>query len=326
MRQIIVIMLTLAILSACEKNAGAPAAFKVALVTTGSVGDGGWNSTAYDGLQQTKQRLGAEISNVETRGPNEYEETFRDYAARGFALVFGHGFEFQDAALKVAPQFPETTFVITSGAVAKDNVVPVVFEFAQATYLAGMVAAAVSKTGKLGAVGGQAFPPVKDGFAAFAAGAKAVNPKATLVISYVGNWEDAAAAKEAAKAQLQTGVDVIIQNADAAGMGVFQAVRETPGAWAIGTNSNQNAVVPDKVLGSAVIDVAAALVLAAEQTRAGKPPRGALRLGLRENVVRFEPNAALAAQWRAVEARVAEISGRLRIGVFHPLVTPANAP
>lgn len=311
--------------SACKKQQEPPA-FKVALVTTGSVGDGGWNSTAFDGLQQIKQRLGAQTSNIETRGPNEYEETFRDYAARGYALVFGHGFEYQEAAMKVAPHFPGTTFVITSGASAHDNVVPIVFEFAQATYLAGMVAAAVSKTGKLGAVGGQAFPPVKDGFAAFAAGAKAVNPKATLVVSYVGNWEDAAAAKEAAKAQLQTGVDVIIQNADAAGMGVFQAVRETPGAWAVGTNSNQNAVVPDKVLGSAVIDVAAALTLVAAQTRDGKPPRGALRLGLRDKVVRFEPNAALLPQWRAVEARLGEIGEQMRTGGFQPLVTPASAP
>lgn len=319
-------LLTIVLLfSACQKQKPA-AAFKAALVTTGSVGDGGWNSAAYEGLQQIKQRLGAEVSNVETRGPNEYEETFRDYAARGYAVVFGHGFEYQEAAMKVAPAFPATTFVITSGSAAQDNVVPVVFEFGQATYLAGMAAAAVSKTGKLGAVGGQAFPPVKDGFAAFEAGAKAVNPQATLVVSYIGNWEDAAAAKEAAKAQLQTGVDVIIQNADAAGMGVFQAVRETPRAWVVGTNSNQNAVVPERVLGLAVIDVAAALLLAAEQTRAGKPPRGTLRLGLKDGVVRFEPNSALAAQWRAVEAKIAEADERLRSGAFNPLVVPTGAP
>jgi basic membrane lipoprotein Med (substrate-binding protein (PBP1-ABC) superfamily) len=304
---------TLLVASGCDKpKSAASTSLKVALVTTGSVGDGGWNSTAYAGLQQVKATLGAQVSNVETKSPGEFEESFRDYASRGYTLVFGHGFEYQEAALKVAPEFPQTTFVITSGAQAKDNVVPIIFGFGEATYLAGMAAAAVSKSGKLGAIGGQPFPPVKDGFDAFLRGAKAVNPNASMVVSYVGNWEDAAAAKEAAKAQLHTGVDVIIQNADAAGMGVFQTVRETPGAYAVGTNSNQNDVVPDKILGSAVNDVAAAFVYVAEQTKAGKPPRGVLRLGMREGVVRFEENEALAGAFAAVQDKLEAAGNELR--------------
>jgi basic membrane lipoprotein Med (substrate-binding protein (PBP1-ABC) superfamily) len=326
MRRLLPATSLLLLAAACEPRKPAGPGLKVALVTTGSVGDGGWNATAYDGLTRIKGELGAQVSNLETRGPGEYEEAFRDYASRGYQLVFGHGFEYQAAAEKVAPQFPHTTFVITSGARATANVAPIVFDFGQATYLAGMAAAAASPTGKLGAIGGQPFPPVTEGFAAFEAGAKAVNPAATLTVSYVGNWEDAAAAKEAAKAQLHTGVDVIIQNADAAGMGVFQAVRETPGAYAVGTNSNQNGVVPDRVLGSAVNDVARAFLLVARQVQGGRPPRGVLRLGLADGVVRFEPNPALAHTFTGAQAALDAAQARMRAGAFRPAALAVTAP
>ena len=325
MRNIVSILLILAAAACDHRTAGGPA-FRAALVTTGSVGDNGWNAAAYDGLQRVKNELGAQVSNVETRGPGEYEETFRDYASRGYPLVFGHGFEYQDAALKVAPQFPKTTFLITSGSAAADNVVPVIFDFGQATYLAGMVAAAVSKFGKLGAVGGQPFPPVKQGFAAFLEGARAVNPRATLTVSYVGNWEDAAAAKEAAMAQIHMGVDVIIQNADAAGMGVFQAVRETAQVLVVGTNRDQNQLVPDRVLGSAVNDVGEAFVIAARQVKAGRPPRGVLRLGVAEGVVRFVPNAALASRWARAQDLVNDAERRLRSGSLQPAALAVTQP
>ena len=73
---------------------------KVGLLTPGSVNDGGWNAIAYEGLQQIHKQLGAEVSNQETKTPAEVDEGFRSYGAKGFDLAFGHGFEFQDAAIK----------------------------------------------------------------------------------------------------------------------------------------------------------------------------------------------------------------------------------
>ena len=86
-------------------EAGA-SAFKVALLTPGSIRDGGWNQSAYEGLEKIKTELGAEIAYQETKTPQDFEAGFRDFAARGFKLVFGHGFEFQDAAAKVAGEYP----------------------------------------------------------------------------------------------------------------------------------------------------------------------------------------------------------------------------
>ena len=67
------------------------------------------------GLEAIRDQLGAEVRHVETRTPAEFEEGFRDFAQRGFALVFGHGFEYQDAAAKVGAEFPGTIFITTSG-------------------------------------------------------------------------------------------------------------------------------------------------------------------------------------------------------------------
>src|ERR1044072_1408913 len=120
-------------LSACPRHeTTAPAApaptMKVGLLTPGSVNDNGWNAIAYEGLQRVHRELGAEISHQETKTPAEFEEGFRSYGAKGFDLAFGHGFEFQDAALKAGKQYPHTVFIITSGSSVAPHVSPMVFE------------------------------------------------------------------------------------------------------------------------------------------------------------------------------------------------------
>ncbi len=138
-------VVVLALLGACDAGDGAPdagdAGFRVALLTPGSIADGGWNRGAYEGLLAIRDELGAEIRHVETKTPAQFEEGFRDFASRGFRLVFGHGFEYQDAAAKVGAEYPETIFVTTSGDTLRDNVAPMVFELEQVTYLCGVLAA-----------------------------------------------------------------------------------------------------------------------------------------------------------------------------------------
>ena len=93
-------------------------------------------------------------------------------------------------------------------------------------------------------IGGTELPPVVESFRAFERGARDANPKIRIVSSYIGNWDDVSAGKEQAIAQYSRGVDVIFQNADAAGLGVFQAARERRSVFVIGSNSNQNARRP----------------------------------------------------------------------------------
>ncbi len=262
-------------LSACSsaKDSSVDAAgnkqFSVALLTPGPISDQSWNGGAYAGLMRIRDSLGAQVSHIQTRTPAEFEENFRQYGADGYSLVFGHGFEFQDAAARVGPAFPKTVFVTTGGTRTSANVAAMSFAFEQPSYLAGMIAASVSKSGIIGCIGGTELPPVKSGFAAFVQGVHAVNPKARVVIAYLGNWEDAGAGKEQALAQIARGVDVIYQNADAAGLGIFQAAKESKGVYIIGSNSNQNHVAPEVTLGSVVIDLPNAFMSIAREVKSG---------------------------------------------------------
>ena len=268
-------------------------AFKVALLTPGPISDQSWNAGAYEGLIRIRDSLKAKISHIQTKTPAEFDENFRQYGVQGYQLVFGHGFEFQDAAKRVAPEFPRTIYVTTSGTTAGPNLAGMSFGFADASYLAGILAASVSKTGKLGAIGGTELPPVVESFHAFEQGAHATNPAIKVVTSYIGNWDDVSAGREQALAQLSQGIDVIFQNADAAGLGVFQATRERGNAFVIGSNSNQNGVAPDVTLGSVVIDLPLAFLTVAREVKAGTFNPGVLELGEKSHVVTLVLNPAL---------------------------------
>jgi basic membrane lipoprotein Med (substrate-binding protein (PBP1-ABC) superfamily) len=269
------------------------AAFKVALLTPGPISDQSWNAGAYNGLMRIRDSLGAQVSHIQTKTPAEFEENFRQYGAQGYTLVFGHGFEYQDAARNVAPQYPKTIFVTTSGSTSGPNLAGMTFGFADASYLAGMLAASMTKSNKLGTIGGQELPPVVESFRAFEQGARAVNPAIKVVTSYIGNWDDVNAGKEQALAQLAQGVDVIFQNADAAGLGVFQAAREKKTSYVIGSNSNQNSVAPDVTLGSVVIDLPLAFLDIAREIKAGTFKPRVVELGEASHVVTLVMNPAL---------------------------------
>lgn len=294
------------------------APFKVALLSPGPVSDAGWNALAYEGLLLIRDQLGAEVAQVQTRTPAEFEEGFRDFARRGFQLVFGHGFEFQDAAAAVAPDFPKTVFITTSGNTVRPNVAPMRFMLEEATYLEGMLAAGMSQTGKAGAIGGIEMPPVKSTIMAFEAGARAVKPEFVVAVSYVGNWEDVGAAKEAALALVQQGADFLFHNADAAGLGVFQAAQARR-VLAFGANRNQNDVAPDVVLSSAVIDIPQAFLRMAREVKDGRFEAKIERMGMKEGVValvlnpRLEGRIPAALKERVAQTQAGIVAGTVRV-------------
>ena len=287
-------MLLALVCLACERSQDAqPEAFQVGLLTPGSIRDAGWNQSAYEGLVRVREELGAEIAHQVTRTPQQFEEGFRDLAARGFELVFGHGFEFQDAAAKVGREYPDTVFITTSGATVRPNVSPIVFELEQATYVLGYVGASISRRARLAAVGGVKVPSVASTFMAFEAGAKAARKRARVSVSYIGSWTDVSAAREATLAPIAEGVDVLIHNLNEAAHGFFQAVRESEGVLAFGANRNQNALAPENVLASATIDIPQALLLVAREVESGSFQPRSIRFGLRDGVIKIEWNEGL---------------------------------
>ena len=322
------------LLAACGRGGPArsdPAAFRVALLTPGSIGDGGWNAIAYAGLRRIERELGAQIGHAETRTPAEFDEGFRDFAQRGYDLVFGHGFEFQDAANRVGAEFPQTVFITSSGSAVRANVAPMVFRLEQSTYLCGILAGHLSRSKILGLVGGMDIPPVRGGFLAFEAGAKSVDPQIRILTAHIGNWEDAGAAKEAALAQIGRGADILIHNADAAGLGVFQAARESDRVLAFGTNKNQNQVAPEITIASAVLDIPQAFVAAARMVRENRFHAAPILLGMKDGVVRlelnpaFEPRIPAAARMEVERARERILAGTLTVPSVEFVETAAAA-
>jgi len=291
----------LLVLAACgggdAANGDADGAFRVALLTAGPVSDAGWYAGAYEGLMLIRDSLGAEVSHQQTRTPAEFDEAFLAYGSQGYDLVFAHGFEYQDAAMRAGERFPATTIVVSGGGRVAANVVPLIFELEEGSYLAGMLAAGMSQSGTIGMVGGVAIPPVQGTFRAFEAGARAVDSDVEVLEAFTGNWDDVAAAKEAAAAQLARGADVIIHNVDAASFGVFQAVRESAAtgrsAWALGMNRDQNDVAPDVILGSAVIRIPEAFLEVARAWQAQALGGAPIYEGASAGVIDFVINPTL---------------------------------
>ena len=291
-RHCLAVAATLALV-ACSQRAPTTG-FRVALVTPGSIADASWNAGAYAGLMKIRDSLGVPVSHVEARTPGEQEEALRTYGAQGYQVVFGHGFEFQDAAERVAALYPKVVFVITSGQRVKGNVVPMVFRLSEATYLAGMVAGSLTKTNRIGYVGGIELPPVRLAYEAWAAGARAVNPAVDSRSVYLNNFDDAVAGREASLALIRLGVDMLHHNADAAGLGVFQAAKDNPGVYVFGSNADQAPLAPDRVLGSAVIDLLQSCLLIALEVKEGRFVPRVETFGLESGVVRYQSNPTLA--------------------------------
>lgn len=184
-----------------------------------------------------------------------------------------------------------------------------------------MAAAQVSESGILGMVGGVEIPPVQGTFRAFEAGAQSINPDIRVLEAFIGNWDDVAAAKEAAIAQLRNGADVIIHNVDAASFGVFQAVREMVEsggrAWALGMNRDQNQIAPEVILGSAVIRIPQAFLEIALSWESGELGGRPVYAGADDEVIDFVVNPALAHVFPAdfIE-RMQEVRGLIRSGTL----------
>lgn len=317
--------------AAGETTVGTPppapeGALKVGLITPGKISDKGWNASAYTGVQKIKTELGAEVSPpVEEPGLAQVEGVFRDLAQQGHHLIFAHGSEYDDAAKKVAPEFPKTTFVVMGGRSSAANLTPIQFESGQATYLAGMLAASMSKTGKLGLIGPTKIPIIEQSFAAFEKGAKTVKPTVEVKTTFVGS-EDIPKAKQQAQALLESGVDVIMHNANAGGQGVAQAVTEKPGAMFIGANADQRDLATPKNLGSFILDVPSAMLGVARAVKDGKGEGKAFGAGVKDKAVGFVFNPGFVGTIPAeARTRLTQAERDLAAGKINPKAAGGSA-
>lgn len=249
-----------------------PSSMKVGMLLSGDVNDQGWNQLGYEGLQAVEKENKAQITHQVTKNPSDRPPALRDFGDQKFDMVFCYGSEYETPVTQVAGDFPDTKFVIVAGNLKKEpNIATLVPKLEEGTYLLGMLAGGMTKTGKIGMIGGMELPVIKSTFDAFALGAKAANPKVVVLKPvYVGNFEDQNAGKVLASGLIAQGADVLFHNADQAGKGMFAAAKEAKNVWVFGSNRDQNDIEPDITLASAVIEMPKAFVQIAKDVQEKK--------------------------------------------------------
>ncbi|MGW6979333.1 BMP family lipoprotein [Streptomyces sp. NPDC054932] len=261
----------------------------------GGRGDQSFNDAAYAGLKKAEADLkikGAEAEPTDGEGEADKVQRLTELARKGNNPVIGVGFAYAPAIKKVAPKFPETTFgIIDDTSVTGPNIANLVFNEEQGSYLAGVAAAKVSKTGTVGFIGGVEVPLIKKFEAGFTQGVKDTNPNAKVLSAYLTqppNFDGFAKpdlGKAAALGQLDAGgADVVYAAAGLAGSGAIEAA-SSKGKWAIGVDSDQYnqaglAKYKDSILTSVTKDVSDSVFNLIKSVEDGKPTTGEIRYGL----------------------------------------------
>lgn len=245
--------------------------------------DKSFNAAAFAGATLAEKELGVSVKTVEASDDNAFESLHRSFAGKNFDLIIGVGVSQMDALKKVAAKFPEKKFAIVDAQVDLPNVQSLLFAEHEGSFLMGAIAALKSKDGKLGFIGGMDIPLIRRFQMGYEAGAKHVNPKASVVSNYVGvtsdAWNNPAKAKELALSQYRSGIDIIFSAAGASGAGLFDAAEETK-RFAIGVDSNQNWIRPGRILTSMLKRVDLAVLESMKELKAGTWKGGVKRFGL----------------------------------------------
>ncbi len=250
--------------------------------------DRSFNQAAYDGAERFKKETGVSYNEFEITNTAEREQAIRNLARRGASVVIAVGFNNHAAIETVAKEFPNVKFTIIDSVVDLPNVQSVTFREHEGSFLVGMAAALVSKTGKVGFVGGMDVPIIRKFYKGYEEGAKYAKPSAEVLMNMTGTtptaFRDPTRGAELARGQFDRGVDVVFAAAGATGTGVYQAAKDA-GKFAIGVDSNQNHLHPGTMLTSMVKRVDVAVYEAMTQARAGSWKPGARALGLKEEGV-----------------------------------------
>ncbi|MFJ7735165.1 BMP family protein [Lysinibacillus sp. NPDC097287] len=225
--------------------------FSIAMVTdVGGVDDKSFNQSAWEGVQAYGKEHGLSKGDggfdyLQSSDHSDYDPNLNALLRRDFNLIYGVGFMMADAIEAIALDNPDAQFALIDAEAKVDNVVSILFKEQEGAFLAGVAAAKMSQSGKIGFVGGVDIPVINRFHAGFVAGAKAVNPDIEIQEKYTGFFDKADIGKITANSMYSSGVDVIFHAAGATGNGVFSEAKERkkkdPNAnvWVIGVDADQ---------------------------------------------------------------------------------------
>ena len=285
--------------------------------------DKSFNEGVFNGAQRFKKESGVDFRDLEIQNDAQREQVLRKFAKDGFSPIMTVGFAWATALGKVADEFPNTKFGIIDMVVDKPNVQSIVFKEQESSFLVGALAAMVSKTGKVGFVGGMDIPLISKFECGYAHGVKyASDGKDEVFANMTGTtpaaWNDPVKGGELAKSQIDRGADVVYAAAGSTGQGVLKAAADA-GKLSIGVDSDQDYMFPGKVLTSALKHVDVATYKSFMDAKDGIWKPGIQVLGLKDGGVDYaidEYNKSLLtpeikAKLDAIKADI--ISGKIQI-------------
>lgn len=242
-----------------DKNAPSTLDYKISMVTNvGGVNDQSFCQSAWKGMQELRDEYGASVSYIESIQEGDYASNLDKMVDAGNDLVWAVGFAMADAAYSVAEMNVEQQFGIIDhdyGDGSLDNMVAVMFDAQESSFLAGYAAGLTTQTDKVGFVGGigsKILDQFEYGYrAGVAYAAKELGKEIEVTVQYAESFVDAAKAKGIANKMYTANADIIFQAAGTAGLGVIEAAKDH-GKWAIGVDMDQYHVAPDVILTSAV--------------------------------------------------------------------------
>ncbi|BBE30999.1 BMP family ABC transporter substrate-binding protein [Tepiditoga spiralis] len=289
---------------------------------TGGLGDKSFNDGTWAGVLRAKDELKANVKVLISKEQTDYVTNLSN-AAKESDVVIAVGFMMTSALFDVAPQFPRTKFIgidiaPSQGTTIPSNVALYLFKEQESAFLVGYLSASMTKTGKLGFIGGIEIPPVKRFEFGYRAGIKAYNEihnkNVEAILGYAGGFGDVAKGKQMAMAQFAQGADIIFHAAGATGNGAFDAAKEKGlsfygldanatlkdiidkyyekgrGYFAVGVDSDQDYLAPGFGLASAMKRVDTAAFLGIKSSRSARSFKsGVHTLGLKENGVDISP-------------------------------------
>ncbi len=253
---------------------------------TGGLGDRSFNDSANSGLMRAQTELGAYTQVLQSRSAADYQPNLSALTNSKFDMIYAIGFLMSKDLDTIAKANPKQHYAIIDAQVNDPNVVSVTFNEQDGSFLAGALAAMVSKTHHVAFLGGLDIPLLRKFEAGFTAGVHEIDPTAKVDVKYVGSFDDVAAGKEFANVLYNSGADIIYAAAGKAGLGAIDAVKSRPaGNYIIGVDSDQDALAPGKILTSMVKHVDIAVFRTAQAFKNGHPMSGHVTFGLKDQAI-----------------------------------------
>jgi len=245
-----------------EKPAAEQSKITIGLSTDeGGLNDKSFNQSANEGVNKAKKEDGFNYKAIESKKKEDYNANLEALIEDGSNLTFAVGFQMADAMTEVAKAHTDKNFAIIDSVVDLPNVASITFKEQEGSFLMGIIAGKMTKTNKVGFIGGKDFDLINRFEVGFAAGVKAVNPEAAkglistdgksagTTVKYADSFGDSAKGYELAKSLYQDGCDVVYHAAGGVGIGLFKAAKELKdggkAVWAIGVDMDQSLTVPE---------------------------------------------------------------------------------